>query len=77
MIRYKVRCANGHEFEEWFGNSADYDTRAGAGDIVCPECQDRQITKAIMAPNVAKPSAPAPMPQCGGCQSGGCAFAQG
>lgn len=77
MIRYSVRCGHGHQFDEWFSNSADYDLKAAAGEIVCPECQDRAITKAIMAPNVAKAAAPAPQCPMGGCQGGGCAFANG
>jgi len=78
MIRYAVQCSKGHVFEEWFSKSSDYDAKAAEGQITCPECGDTQISKTIMAPNVAKPSAPAPMPSCaagGGCGGGGCAFA--
>lgn len=77
MIRYTLRCAQQHHFEEWFSNSADYDAKKEAHELVCPECGDKEIAKAIMAPNVGKPAA-APAPACGaqmggGC--GGCAFA--
>ncbi len=75
MILYTLQCSHGHQFEEWFSNSADYDDKKQAGGLTCPECGDTQVTKAIMAPRVAKPAAaPAcPAPQGGGC--GGCAFA--
>ncbi len=80
MIRYSLKCGADHVFEEWFSNSADYDARAAAGEIACPECGDRAVAKAIMAPNVAKSAAapaPAPAPACGmgGCGGGACAFA--
>lgn len=75
MILYRVQCSKNHVFDEWFSNSADYDTKAAAHEIICPECGDQQVSKTIMAPSVGK-SAAAEMPQCpaGGCQ-GGCAFA--
>lgn len=78
MILYTLRCSHDHHFEEWFSNSADYDAKKEAGALKCPECGDVQVTKAIMAPKVAKAAA-APAPACmpggsgGGC--GGCAFA--
>jgi hypothetical protein len=77
MIVYSVQCAHGHVFDEWFSNSADYDAKAAAGQVACPTCGDTRVSKAIMAPNVAKSAAPAPMPHCpmGGCQGGACAFA--
>jgi len=78
MIRYSVQCSQGHVFDEWFSNSADYDDKAAAHDISCPECGDKQVSKAIMAPSVAKgKSAPAPTCGMGGCSGGGCAFANG
>jgi hypothetical protein len=77
MILYSVQCSHGHVFDEWFSNSADFDVKAAAGELGCPECGDTAITKAIMAPSVAKTAAAEP-PRCpaGGCQ-GGCAFANG
>lgn len=78
MILYTLRCSHDHTFEEWFSNSADYDAKKEAQDLTCPECGDKQVTKAIMAPRVAKAAAPAPTcPSAGmggGC--GGCAFSQ-
>jgi hypothetical protein len=76
MILYSVQCSHDHVFDEWFSNSADYDAKAAAGEIVCPECGDTKVTKAIMAPNVGK-TAQAEAPRCpvGGCAGGGCAFA--
>lgn len=76
MILYTLRCAHDHHFEHWFDNSGDYDAKKSAGMLVCPECGDQKVEKAIMAPNVAKSSAsPAPAPACTPTGCGGCQFA--
>lgn len=54
MIRYDLVCARGHEFDAWFASSAAYDAQAEAGDVTCPVCGDSAISKAIMAPAVAR-----------------------
>lgn len=53
MIKYRLQCAHGHEFEAWFASSTSYDSQAGAGQITCPECNSRDVGKSVMAPNVA------------------------
>jgi len=55
MIRYELKCRKDHVFEGWFQDSAAYDTQAAAGKIVCPVCNSRKITKAPMAPSIARP----------------------
>lgn len=52
MIRYDLRCANGDEFEAWFGSIADYDKQAAAGLVECPHCGSKHVEKAPMAPAV-------------------------
>lgn len=52
MIRYDLRCANGDEFDAWFGSISDYDKQAAAGLIECPHCASTKIEKAPMAPAV-------------------------
>lgn len=73
MIRYALRCDCGHEFDRWFDNMADYDARKADGGIDCPSCGGTKVAKAIMAPNVGKKDAPAPLPP--SCSPGGCARA--
>ncbi len=76
MIRYSLQCADGHGFEEWFDSMAEYDRRAAAGELACPDCGSGEVTKAITAPNVARGAA-APAPACaatGGPGCGRCAF---
>ena len=52
MIRYALACEHGHEFEGWFGASADYDDQASRGLLECPVCASRAVAKRIMAPAV-------------------------
>lgn len=69
MIRYKLRCGAGHEFEGWFQDSAGFEKLAKAGLVECTICGNAQVERALMAPAVvssrkkAKPPAPAPAPQ--------------
>ena len=60
MIRYQLICDGGHEFEGWFGSSADYDAQAGKGLLTCGVCGSEHVEKAIMAPNVSRQSKAAP-----------------
>ena len=53
MIRYRLQCQSGHEFEAWFRSSAGYDRQARRGEIACPECNVTKVSKAIMAPGLA------------------------
>jgi hypothetical protein len=52
MIRYDLRCANGDEFEAWFGSISDYDKQVDAGLVECPHCGSKHVEKAPMAPSV-------------------------
>ena len=54
MIVYAMRCACGHEFDQWFENIADCDARIGT--LVCPSCGATTVSKAIMAPRLGKPA---------------------
>lgn len=53
MIRFALRCEHEHEFEAWFGNSADFDTQKKRGFVECPHCGSRKVEKALMAPSVS------------------------
>jgi hypothetical protein len=53
MIRYALVCEHAHEFEGWFGSSADYDDQHARGLMQCPVCGSGAVRKAIMAPAVA------------------------
>jgi len=53
MIKYRLRCERGHEFEGWFRSSGDFDTQATRGLLSCGDCGSARVGKAIMAPNVS------------------------
>ena len=53
MIRYALLCEHDHDFEGWFGASADYDDQQAQGLLQCPVCASKAIRKAIMAPAVS------------------------
>jgi hypothetical protein len=52
LITYNLICADGHEFEGWFKDSAAFDAQAKQGALLCPFCGDADVKKAIMAPAV-------------------------
>ena len=53
MIRYALVCEHGHDFEGWFGASADYEEQHARGLLECPMCGSKAVRKQIMAPAVA------------------------
>jgi hypothetical protein len=53
MIRYALACAEGHQFESWFQDSAAYDKQAKRGLVTCPHCGSAKVDKAIMAPRLS------------------------
>lgn len=63
MIRYTLRCAEGHSFESWFGSSSAFESVRAAGHISCAICGSTEVEKAMMAPMVrAGASQPEPEP---------------
>ncbi len=54
MILYELKCANDHVFEAWFRDSVSYGKQATTHKIGCPFCGSKKVSKAPMAPHVAK-----------------------
>ncbi len=54
MILYRLKCKRGHEFEAWFAGSAAFDKQEKRGQLSCPNCGTSNVSKALMAPSVAK-----------------------
>ena len=65
MIKYRLGCTDGHEFESWFRNIAEYDAQSRSGAVACPLCGSTEITKQPMAPAVVsgRGNAGLPAPQ--------------
>ncbi|MBF0562616.1 MAG: DUF1178 family protein [Alphaproteobacteria bacterium] len=73
MIHFSLRCSHEHVFDDWFTNSAEFETKLAEGSLKCPHCGDTAVTKGIMAPNVGGASSRAASePQAPSCGMGGC-----
>ena len=53
MIKYRLKCGSGHDFESWFSSSEDFDRLAAGKLLSCAVCGDGAVEKALMAPGVA------------------------
>ena len=64
MISFNLKCSDGHEFEAWFGSSADYDDQQERGLVRCPFCDNASVSKALMTPQLPRKGnqKPAAMP---------------
>lgn len=52
MIKYTLKCDQGHSFESWFANAEAFDGLKSAGHVACAICGSANVEKAIMAPRV-------------------------
>jgi len=53
MMKYTLKCSEGHSFESWFANADAFDTLKAAGHVSCAICGNTTVEKAIMAPRVS------------------------
>lgn len=53
MIRYSLRCDQGHDFDGWFRSSDGFESLRAAGQVDCTICGSAKVEKALMAPRVA------------------------
>lgn len=53
MIKFALKCPDGHIFESWFQSGGAYDSLRARGMVTCPDCGATQIEKALMAPSVS------------------------
>ncbi len=53
MIRFSLTCDDAHAFDGWFSSSVDFDGQKERGLVACPVCGSTDVTKALMAPQVA------------------------
>jgi hypothetical protein len=67
MIRYALKCANGHSFESWFQSADAYEALSARGMVSCAICGGTEVAKALMAPRVSAadeaPPPPEPAPE--------------
>ena len=53
MIKYTLKCADGHAFESWFASASAFDTLALGGHLACMQCGSSDVKKAVMTPRVS------------------------
>lgn len=58
MIHYQLRCEQAHEFDGWYRDSEAFGKLSAAGMVECPVCGSDKVTRALMAPAIAKARAP-------------------
>ncbi|MCC5972035.1 MAG: DUF1178 family protein [Pararhodobacter sp.] len=52
MIRFNLRCENGHHFFSWFASNDMFERLQQAERIECTVCGVKKVEKALMAPSV-------------------------
>lgn len=60
MIRYSLKCADGHAFDSWFQSAEAFEALETKGLVSCAVCGGSDVSKAMMAPGVAKRGEAAP-----------------
>ena len=53
MIKYNLKCHQGHEFESWFSNSGEFEKLNNRKLLECIFCSSKKITKSIMSPMIS------------------------
>jgi hypothetical protein len=53
MIKYSLKCDQGHAFESWFDGVSAFDKLETAGLLTCAVCGSGDVVRAIMAPQVS------------------------
>lgn len=52
MIRYTLKCADGHSFDSWFQGAEAFAKLQGTGQVGCPVCGSTKVEKDLMSPAV-------------------------
>ncbi|MEM6578873.1 MAG: DUF1178 family protein [Pseudomonadota bacterium] len=52
MIKFTLKCENGHQFESWFQSASAFEKLNNSGMLSCEACGVSPVEKAIMAPAV-------------------------
>ena len=53
MIKYNLKCSNGHEFISWFSDSLEFEKLNKKKLLECIYCSSKKINKSIMAPMIS------------------------
>ena len=70
MIVFDLQCRQDcGTFEAWFRSNADFDEQLAQGLVECPLCRSAEVTKAPMAPRVAREASGSPLARLAAMQS--------
>ena len=53
MIKYKLKCKNGHAFESWFSDNSSFEYLQKTKNLECEICSTKEVEKSLMSPNVS------------------------
>lgn len=59
MIVLNLCCSNHHRFEGWFGSNEAFQQQLEVGEVSCPICGNRKITRLPSSPRILR-GAPEP-----------------
>ncbi len=57
MIKYALKCKDGHSFDSWFQSSEAFDKLQNTNMLACAVCGSQDVQKAVMAPRRLKAGA--------------------
>lgn len=63
MIHYRLKCADGHDFDGWFASSAAFDRQREQCLLSCPACGTADVDRALMAPALSRAQREKPVGQ--------------
>lgn len=52
MIRFSLKCDQGHRFDSWFQSAGAFDRLCAARMLSCSVCGSQAVEKALMTPQV-------------------------
>ena len=53
MIKYSLKCSNGHIFESWFDGAGAYEKLEKANMLSCAVCGCEKVSRRLSAPQVS------------------------
>ena len=52
MIKYSLKCKNGHLFDSWFSDNNSFEYLQKSKNLECEICSTKEVEKSLMAPSV-------------------------
>ena len=52
MIKYTLKCKNGHLFDSWFSDNNSFEYLQKSKNLECEICSTKEVEKSLMAPSL-------------------------